>query len=403
MPLRQLSDAERQNLARLTSLALEATLIQPTATALVKSIMDATRPVRSFLRQVGLHDYDLQGTGANEHGVQIDAILLGAKHETQTKASLYRPKAKGKGGDPRIWFYGLPEFAAPDDILALLKHEGGLLVVNLTRTDVGQALDRPIEGPLRDRLLALSRQASSVADELLNRLRSIARQGPVPSVMLERADTAIGRTLEHALGIQINSRKEPDYKGIELKSFRRAGRASRENRKTLFARVPDWHLSRFKSSREILDAFGYARGADFKLYCTVSTQVTNSQGLRFEIDTSAEVLNECSSMADIGAFATWSFEGLRKSLVEKHNETFWISANVRQVDGRDYFEFHDVLHTRKAIATQFDVLLEQGEITMDHLIKRNAAGKVSEKGPLFKINAASLPLLFPPSQRYELV
>ena len=27
---------------------------------------------------------------------------------------------------------------------------------------------------------------------------------------------------------------------------------------------------------------------------------------------------------------------------------------------------------------------------MDHLIKRTAKGRVSEKGPLFKINAASL-------------
>lgn len=402
MPLRQLTDTERQNLARLTSLSLEATLIQPTATALVKSIMDATRPVRSFLRQVGLHDYDQQGSGANENGVQIDAVLLGPKNETLTTASLYRPKAKGKGGDPRIWFYGLTEFAAPDDILALLKHDGGLLVINITRTDIGAALDTSTVGPLQERLLSLSKQATSVADELLERLRWISRQGPVPSVMLERADTAIGRTLEHALGIQINSRKEPDYKGIELKSFRRQISRSRENRKTLFARVPDWHLSRFKSSREILDAFGYARGADFKLYCTLSTQVTNSQGLKFQIDTSTEMLNEFSTRTDIGVFATWSFEGLRKSLVEKHNETFWVSADVRQIDGHDHFEFRDVLHTRKAIATQFDVLLEQGEITMDHLIKRNAAGRVSEKGPLFKINAASLPLLFPPSQVYTL-
>lgn len=49
-----------------------------------------------------------------------------------------------------------------------------------------------------------------------------------------------------------------------------------------------------------------------------------------------------------------------------------------------------------------DILLEQGEITMDHLIKRNAKGRVSEKGPLFKIKAASLDLLFPPSTRHTL-
>lgn len=72
------------------------------------------------------------------------------------------------------------------------------------------------------------------------------------------------------------------------------------------------------------------------------------------------------------------------------------------VDGREHFRFLDVLHTRKPILSQFDILLEQGEVTMDHLIKRNAKGRVSEKGPLFKINTAALGLLFPPSQRYEL-
>lgn len=35
-----------------------------------------------------------------------------------------------------------------------------------------------------------------------------------------QADTAIGRTLETLLGININSSKQPDYKGIELKAFR---------------------------------------------------------------------------------------------------------------------------------------------------------------------------------------
>jgi hypothetical protein len=86
---------------------------------------------------------------------------------------------------------------------------------------------------------------------------------------LLNADTAVGRTLEAALGIQINSSKKPDYKGIELKSFRN----KRDNRKNLFAQVPDWELSKFKSSAEILDAFGYQRQQDFKLYCTVSTTV----------------------------------------------------------------------------------------------------------------------------------
>lgn len=84
------------------------------------------------------------------------------------------------------------------------------------------------------------------------------------------------------------------------------------------------------------------------------------------------------------------------------NETFWVSAKVHEVGGHYHFEFKDVIHTRKPMPSQFDILLDQGEITMDHLLKRSANGRVSEKGPLFKINAASLPLQFPPSQTYAL-
>lgn len=366
-----------------------------------KSILDATAPVRNFLRERGLHDYDTQGQGASENGIKLDAVLLTANLVIPSKASLYRPKTKM--GDPRVWFTGLPGYADPDDMIAITAHEGRLLLVNITQVDVDHVLDVQRSGPLWEMLQEISAAAQSVAYELLAKLRKIAAAGLVPSVMAERADTAVGRTLETALGIAINSKREPDYKGIELKSYRRATSPSRENRKTLFAQVPKWKISKFKSSREILDAFGYQRDADFKLYCTVSTQTKNSQGLYFKMDDKGGLLNECSSEAEIGAFASWVLKDLRASLVAKHNETFWVSAKVHEVGGHDHFEFKDVIHTRKPIPSQFDILLDQGEITMDHLIKRNAMGRVSEKGPLFKINAASLPLLFPPSQTYALV
>ena len=67
------------------------------------------------------------------------------------------------------------------------------------------------------------------------------------------------------------------------------------------------------------------------------------------------------------------------------------------------FQYKQVEHTRKPIVSQFDILLEQGVITLDHLIKRNSKGKVDEKGPLFKIKPNSLDLLFPLSNIYSLL
>ncbi len=251
--------------------------------------------------------------------------------------------------------------------------------------------------PLKELISEISGKANEIAFELLAMLRKVACSGPIPSMVA--ADTSVGRTLETALGININSSKQPDYKGIELKSFR----SSRTNRKNLFAQVPDWSLSTFKSSAEILDAFGYQRGDDYKLYCTVSAITRNSQGLSLKLDSDIKQLIENSNKPEIGDFVLWPLETLHSRLKEKHKETFWVEANSTFIAGREHFQYSLVEHTKKPIPSQFDILVDQGIITLDHLIKRNSTGKVVEKGPLFKIKPKGIDLLFPPSDKYNLL
>lgn len=402
MPLRQLTAVERQRMKRLTAESVDITLLQPTWTALDKGYMDATAPVRNYLKENGLHDFELQGRGARENGVKIDAFLVSEQEQIKAPASLYKPKAKPtKDGDPRIWFSKLHHHANPDDMLAVTEHDGQLVVINLTQVDVAHVLDVQQSGPLWDVLRDISAEATSIADELLSKLRLIAAGGYVPSIMDERADTAIGRTLEATLGIAMNARREPDYKGIELKSYRRKPK-SRENRKQLFARVPNWEISKFKSMGEILDTFGYFRDGRDRLNCTVSAANVNSQGLTFSVDEKAGILNEVSTTTEHGAFASWYLSELRAALAEKHAETFWIGAKVYPIDGREHFEFTDVIHTRKPIVSQLDILIEQGEVTMDHMMKRSDTGAAKERGPSFKLKSSSLDLLFPPSKTYAL-
>ncbi|HET8886000.1 MAG TPA: MvaI/BcnI restriction endonuclease family protein [Salinimicrobium sp.] len=392
--MRVLTSVEQAKIKLLTKNQVSLTLIEPTETGLKKSIMDATGSVRSFLKENHIHDYEIQGQGP-ENKIQFDAKIYEDFRIINSTTSLYRPKTKK--GDPRIWFSGLTKITEPNDIIAIIFHSGSFHIFNLTQLNIEALINSNLLNPLKELISEISGHANEIAFELLAMLRKVANSGPIPSMVA--ADTSVGRTLETALGIAINSSKQPDYKGIELKSFRN----NRTNRKNLFAQVPDWSLSKFKSSAEILDAFGYNREENFKLYCTVSAITRNSQGLSLKLDSDIKRLIENSDKPEIGDFVVWTLEKLHSRLQEKHKETFWVEADCTFIEGREHFQYSFVEHTKKPITSQFDLLIDQGIITLDHLIKRNSKGKVVEKGPIFKIKPKGLDLLFPPSEKYNLI
>ena len=391
--MRQLTEIEIERIKILTENSVELCLIEPTETGLQKSIMDATGSVRNFLKSKNIHDFALQNQGPESKIQKTSKLITSSKFENSV-ASLYRPNTKN--GDPRIWFKGLGNYSKANDILGIIEFEEILYVLNITQIDFSQLLISSTTNPLKELVNEINHTSNEVADELLVLLNKISSRGPVTAML--KADTAIGRTLETLLGIEINSSKKPDYKGIELKSYR----DKKGNRKNLFAQVPDWNLSKFKSSSEILNNFGYNRGDDFKLYCTVSALVRNSQGLTLKMDSKINQLLENSDKSHIGDFIAWNLDTLHNRLLEKHNETFWIAADSIIINNLEHFQFKKVEHTKKPIVTQFDILLEQGIITLDHLIKRKPTGSVVEKGPIFKIKPNCLDLLFPPSQTYNL-
>ena len=392
--MRQLNPIEIKRIKLLTENSIELTLIEPTRTGLEKSIMDATGSVRNFLKEKNIHDYNNQNQGP-DYKVQIPSSLIAEQNIIPSVASLYRPVTKT--GDPRIWFKGLGNYAKSNDILGIFVFESKLIVLNITTIDIDYLLDSDSINPLKEIVNTIRNNANEIADELLLKLKKVAERGYIPALL--EADTAIGRTLETLLNIPINSSKNPDYKGIELKSYR----DKRGNRKNLFAQVPDWSNSKFKSSAEILDNFGYPRGEDFKLYCTVSTLHRNSQTLILRMDNKINKVIENGEKNGIGDFIYWSLDTLHHRLLTKHNETFWIAADTKIIDGREHFQYKKAEHTKKPIPSQFDILLEQGIITLDHLIKRKPNGSVVEKGPLFKIKPDAVGLLFPPSNIYNLI
>ncbi len=400
MPIRNLTKVEVDRLKALSARAIEIVLVHVTATCLRKSIIDATGPVRSFLASSGIHDFSLQGRGARVHGVKVKASYLSEGREAFVTVSFYKPSAKPeKGGDPRFCIYGLKERASPGDIIGLVNDAGKLAIINLSRSDIVGEIASGKGTDLVSLIERLEEKYSEVAMELLEKLKSLAACGPVCSVMQGSADTAIGRTLEYYLGINMNSSKDPDYKGIELKASRIR---RRRNRPQLFCRVPNWKISKFKSSAQILANFGYGTGTNRRLKVTVRATGYNQQGLALEVESDGSLLYEKSNLKSIDRFATWEMRDLHVALARKHKETFWVSANATIINGVEHFEFKKVVHTRAPLVNQFSFLVESGAITMDHLIDIKE-GRVREGGPSFKISPNSFDVLFPPTNIYQLV
>ncbi len=380
------------------SFSIEATYLVPTSVGLEKSIMDATASVRAYLKAKSIHNYEGQLQGP-EGKKTVPAFIVTESTLIPTTVSLYRPRAKGKEGDPRIWISKLSTYAAPNNLIGLFASDGKLYIVNLSHLNTRNSVQDP-SSPLGHVLRKLSQARTSTAEELLQKLIEIAARGLIPT--MTSGDTGIGATLEKCLGIETNSSRNPDYKGIEIKAKRlRNLRATTRN--TLFAQVPNWELSRLKSSAQILDAYGYFRGPIKKLYCTVRASVPNTQGLMLRVDEAHDLLHEVYLDGQHGEnVVSWSFDVLRNRLLTKHNETFWVGAESSDINGIEHFQYKRVLHTRLPFASNFLALCEQGIVTVDHLIKRDEEGRVVEKGPLFKISENHLDLLFPPPAVYDL-
>lgn len=392
---------ETKNVKFLVDKQVQFTTIQITETGLKKSILDATAPVRAYFKEKNVHDYETQLQGP-EYKHIIDTYILteGAKYHTKT--SLYRPVTKK--GDPRLWVNKIRdvEFLRANDIFAIIAHRGILFTVNLTTVNIEKVCTSPIDTPLKDLVFEISREKNSVSDELVGLIKDRMTDW-MPAEIL--ADTGIGRTVESVLGIEMNPSKNPDFKGIELKSHREASRV----RNTLFTQAPEWAISRLKSGRAIVEKYGYVpAGYTHKsLHVTLTANRPNPQGLGLlvqpqlgllEADEFSQIELIDGTFKKVNDVAAWQLMNLHERLLTKHRETFWIDAETKKESGKEYFRVTEILHTKNPIPSQFDILLDQGQITVDFLLCRNSGGDTYS----FKIKGKARPLLFPQSDTYNL-
>jgi len=102
-----------------------------TKTVLDKAIQDANAGLVNILKDTGIIDYDSIESGekhyiyANYKKYTDPSIL-----PIRIQVSCYRAKTRG---DRRIWFKGIKELSAADDMMALSIHKDKILLTNLTQ------------------------------------------------------------------------------------------------------------------------------------------------------------------------------------------------------------------------------------------------------------------------------
>lgn len=378
---------------------LSVTFLVPTKTGLEKSIMDATSSVREFLLAHGIHDFDAQQQGT-DFKILVPIILLSNGHVKQTSISFYRPETKN--GDPRIWIYKLAQDAEAGDLLALVLSGKKLIAINCSKTDLPTLLDKSSKN-FKELFGQHEGEPSGIATELLNKLRIISKDGFITT--MRPGDTGIGFTLETRLGLQANSSKSPDYKGIEIKSAR--GRTRKSGRTTIFSQVPNWSISRLKSSKELL----YERGqykedkGRVQLFHSISAVKPNSYHMGLALDNNNELLRQVHHGNGVRENdVSWEMDTLKSRLREKHTESFFVYAETRGKSGDQDESFHykSVKHTGKLDASVLPTLIETGVVTVDYTIKEKSPGVAKDQGYLFKIAPPDLDLLFFNIREYEL-
>jgi len=376
----------------------DVAFLVPTQTGLKKSILDAHKSVNSLFKRTGIHDYSLQKQGS-DNKVQLESCFITKDDVLSKTVSLYRPNTKK--GDPRIWIYGLKALAIAGNLLALIVVDQKLYIVNCSHGE-------DLVAALKSELPKLQKTINPVAEELLQKLVVISRKGFIDTVV--HGDTGVGMTLENELGITANSSRQPDYKGIEIKSARVDDKKKQKNRSQLFSKAPNWKLSPIGSAKNLIEKRGY-RDSDqlMALRQTIRGDKPNAQGLYLDIDHANDFLrqmfhdevagNEFSPVHD----TTWVLKELKSSLVKKHKETFWVKARHNNNRAAERFHYVEVEHTENPYIEKLETLIETGLITLDYTMHIKPTGKIRDHGYLFKLKQNCKTVLFPATVVYDLL
>lgn len=360
----------------------EFVLIRMTPTMLKKSIIDASEPFRMLLKENLSIDYKIMPQG-RQGGLTKEVEILIDENFTTRKISYYRPETKK--GDPRFWISLLNKVVTTFDLLLLTVWEGKLYAIPL-KGDIADFKNR-----INTIFKVDSNQLPAVVLELQQKTKDIFNQGWIKT--LRGGDTGVGYTFESLLGIEANSSKAPDYKGIELK----CSRQNNTTLQTLFAKTPNY-AELVNNRTSLVKDYGYwdDENKRYALYVTINAIQENSKGWKIVLDSEKEKLFISKEGKKI---VFYDYITLRESLADKHKQTIFIKAlsdnRNSKNDPDEIFLYESAIYCENSSFISFISLIEEGKISLDFAIHHDPqTGKTRDHGFLWRIGKQYIPMLF---------
>lgn len=199
-------------------------------------------------------------------------------------------------------------------------------------------------------------------------------------------DTGIGYTFETLIGIQANSDKDPDFKGIEIKCSRsrksKNKRTSPSGKQTLFSLIPKW--GELSGRRELVEKYGEKDDLRNRLaiYCTIKV-VPNSYGWNLEVDDEAMLIYVCHNRKRILHYDMYD---LQLALESKHKESVFITAEAKGQGDEEEFYYDSLIHCREVLFSEYIALIKENLAGLDFSIHLKD-GKVRDHGFLWRLDS----------------
>jgi hypothetical protein len=238
---------------------------------------------------------------------------------------------------------------------------------------------------------------------LLKVLSNLSQQGPILST--KNDSNAVGKIMQEALEIKHSTTNRNSLFNFTITAT--ASKLNSSGRTNLFACVPNWQSSPYKSSKKIVENFGtenLSKGYSKCLFCTVSSKGPNSFGLFLKINLNKPSIEEWHiTDKEEHLVATWSISKIMEKL-ELLQKAAIISALPVEVAGKKAFHYRFVDLYEKPNFSNFLELIENGSITIDHCISiKVGQNSAREQGPLFKVNSYAREDLYQNFKRIDLM